>query len=112
MTAAVPWDRFDLIVFDMDGTLYDQPRLRRRMAGLLAREAIRSRSLSVMRTLSAYRRQREVMGDVMASDFADAQYALPGHQPEQVRAIVDDWMERRPLPLLRDCRTPGAGYGH
>ena len=53
MTAAVPWDRFDLIVFDMDGTLYDQPRLRRRMAGLLAREAIRSRSLSVMRTLSA-----------------------------------------------------------
>lgn len=109
MTAAVPWDRFDLIVFDMDGTLYDQPRLRRRMAGLLAREAIRSRSLSVMRTLSAYRRQREVMGDVMASDFADAQYALPGHQPEQVRAIVDDWMERRPLPLLRDCRTPGAG---
>lgn len=108
MSIAIPWDSFDLVVFDMDGTLYDQPPLRRRMAGLLAREAIRQRSLSVMRTLAAFRRQREAMANAVTNDFAVAQYRLPGQSPDAVRATVTDWMEQRPLAMLRDYRTPGA----
>lgn len=109
MSIAIPWDSLDLIVFDMDGTLYDQPPLRRRMAGLLAREAIRARSLAVVRTLAAFRRQRESMAHAVTTDFIVAQYRLPGQSPDFVRATVTDWMEQRPLAMLRDYRTPGAG---
>ncbi|HKY80090.1 MAG TPA: HAD family hydrolase [Sphingobium sp.] len=108
MTERFPWDRFDLVVFDMDGTLYDQGRLRRRMAGLIARDAFRNRSLAAMRTLAAFRRRREMLGGAMAGDFTTAQYELPGHRPDEVRAIVADWMEQRPLALLPGCRAAGA----
>lgn len=104
----VRWTHYDLVVFDMDGTLYDQPRLRRRMMVRLAGEAIRSRSLAVPRTLSAFRRRREALGTATAVDFAVAQYDLPGRPAETVRALVEDWIEQRPLPLLRECRTAGA----
>lgn len=104
------WDAFDLVVFDMDGTLYDQPRLQRRMMVALVRDAIRSRSLGAIRTLSAFRRHRESLADTAMEDFDAAQYHLPGHAPEQVRALVADWMERRPLPLLRQCRAEGVEH--
>ncbi|EQB14472.1 hypothetical protein L288_01635 [Sphingobium quisquiliarum P25] len=108
MSAAIAWDAFDLIVFDMDGTLYDQRSLRWRMARLLMGDAIRTRSLAAVRTLSAYRRQRETMGSGMTVDFVSEQYRLAGRCPDAVRATVAEWMERRPLPLLRRHRTPGV----
>ena len=108
MTAEIIWDKFDLVVFDMDGTLYDQPRLRRRMLGQLAREMFRSRSVKVPRILAAFRRRREALADRMVSDFARLQYELPGYEPLAVRALVTEWLEQRPLPLLRALRTEGA----
>lgn len=108
MIQRVPWERFDLIVFDMDGTLYDQGMLRRRMAAMIARDAIRCRSLSAVRTLAAFRRQRERLGDAVAGDLATLQYELAGRNADDVRSIVAEWMEQRPLPLLRDCRTRGV----
>ncbi|WP_375194390.1 HAD family hydrolase [Sphingobium sp.] len=108
MAAAVLWDRFDLIIFDMDGTLYDQSRLRRRMLVMLLAEIARSRSMAVPQLLRAFRRQRERLADAMEADFARLQYVLPGHDPERVRAIVTEWMEERPLPSLRALRTAGV----
>lgn len=108
MTAPVAWDRYDLVVFDMDGTLYDQRRLRLRMAALLALEVARTRSLAVPRVLAAFRRKREALADAGARDFLRRQYQLPGHSSDTVRALVREWIERRPLPLLRGCRVRGA----
>ncbi|WP_150291524.1 HAD family hydrolase [Sphingobium estronivorans] len=105
----IDWDRLDLIVFDLDGTLYDQPPVRRRMAVMLAGEVIRSRSTAVPRMLGAYRRRREALAEAMAQDFAREQYCLPGCDPGAVRAVVSEWMEQRPLPLLRRFRVEGAG---
>nr|WP_256869345.1 HAD family hydrolase [Sphingobium lactosutens] len=98
-----------MVVFDMDGTLYDQSRLQRHMMAALARDALRRRSLCTIRTLSAFRKQRESMADMPVEDFDAAQYRLPGRAPEQVRMMVADWMERRPLPLLRRYRAAGVG---
>lgn len=108
MTDSIAWDRFDLIVFDMDGTLYDQPPLRRHMAAKLAIDAIRSRSLAVPRLLRDYRSHRETLAGKTDIDFVREQYALPGHDPAAVRAAVADWMERRPLPLLAAYRARGV----
>lgn len=107
MTALVPWDSFDLIVFDMDGTLYDQSRLRRRMLALLIREVLRSRSTKVPSVLRAFRRHREALADATEQDFARLQYVLPRREPDLVRAVVAEWIEERPLALLRTFRTEG-----
>ncbi|MET0365248.1 MAG: HAD family hydrolase [Sphingobium sp.] len=108
MTGGVAWTTYDLVVFDMDGTLYDQARLRWGMARQLAAEALRMRSLAIPRLLSAYRRQREVLGRMEVDDFLERQYHLPQHDPETVRALVGEWMEERPLALLPACRLPGV----
>lgn len=108
MTRNIEWDDIDLVVFDMDGTLYDQRPLRMRMLGMLAKEIIRSRSLAVPRILAAFRRRREELGEARALDFAERQYDLPGHSPEVVCALVAEWMLQRPLPFLALYRTPGV----
>lgn len=106
------WNMVDLVVFDMDGTLYDQRRLRMLMLAQLLRDAIVNRSLHTILTLRAFRRSREALADRQVQDFLTAQYAIPavprGCSPEAVRELVAEWMERRPLPLLRDCRRPGV----
>jgi FMN phosphatase YigB (HAD superfamily) len=106
------WDEINLVVFDMDGTLYDQRKLRALMLGALIAEAIRNRSLDTMLTLRAFRRAREQLAVSSAGDFLDAQYAIPatwrGHPEARVRALVAEWMEQRPLPLLAACRRPGV----
>ncbi|WP_313807414.1 HAD family hydrolase [Sphingobium sp.] len=107
MTGSIAWKQFDLIVFDMDGTLYDQAALRRRMLTLLVREAVRSRSLAVPRLLGAFRRHRERLADRADVDFIRQQYRLRGHDSERVREVVNEWIDERPLPHLRSFRAKG-----
>jgi phosphoglycolate phosphatase len=104
------WSRIDLVVFDVDGTLYDQQRLRRAMLGRLLLDAARTRSLHALRVLRVFRRVRESLGDAQDPDFEVLQYERAaqkvGCTAEQVRALATEWMERRPLPLLAGCRLP------
>ena len=104
------WNDIDLVVFDVDGTLYDQRRLRLAMLGQLLQEAWRTRSLDTLRTLRTFRRVREALGDTPGADFMLAQYALTAscHQKTEaeVRALATQWLEQRPLPLLAGCRYP------
>ena len=104
------WSAIDLVVFDVDGTLYDQARLRRAMLAQLARASLRSRSLDVVNALRHFRRVREWLADQPGDDFATRQYALAaarcGLTAGEVEALAREWMERRPLPLLAACRYP------
>lgn len=111
-TVASPfsWDSIDLVVFDVDGTLYDQRRLRLAMLGLLLADALRTRSLSTLRTLRTFRRVRESLGDTPASAFMQEQYARTalqhGMRAEDVERLATEWLERKPLPMLAACRYP------
>ena len=75
--ALLDWDVIELVIFDMDGTLYDQRRLRARMLVALLRDAIARRSLETLLTLRAFRRCRETLAESPADDFLTAQYAVP-----------------------------------
>lgn len=105
------WDAVDLVIFDVDGTLYDQAPLRLRMATALLLDAARSRSLRKLAVLRAYRHRREELADEGGA-FVDRQFddtaARLGCAPADVRAIAGEWIERRPLPHLRACRVPGV----
>ena len=106
----IAWDEIDLVVFDVDGTLYDQRRLRLAMLGLLLADALRTRSLGTMRTLRTFRRVRESLGDAPAEAFMQEQYARTalrhGTRAEEVERLATEWLERKPLPMLAACRYP------
>ena len=111
MIASFDWSTIGLVVFDVDGTLYDQGRLRRRMAVDLVRHSIGTLDLSTVRILTRYRRVREQLGESGAVDFETTLLrdvaATTGVSAERIRAIVGDWMERRPLPHISACRYFG-----
>jgi len=113
MAAAFDPERWDAVVFDVDGTLYEQSPLRRKMAvELLAYCALRPWQAGLLRRLQTFRRQREALGEEEAADVRRLQYERPavalGLDPEALRREVEEWMEHRPLRHLASCRVTGA----
>jgi phosphoglycolate phosphatase len=110
--ASLDWSTIDLVVFDVDGTLYDQRQLRLGMLRQLIVHTWQTRSLDTLLILRTFRRVREALGelddDQAGADFMTLQYAQTasrhGTTPATVRALTDEWMEQRPLPLLAACR--------
>lgn len=105
------WRRARLIIFDMDGTLYDQRCLRRQMLRALTAHCLRHPGdLGVLRVISAYRKAREELADEGAAGIRAQQYARPaerlGLRPAEVERIVRIWMHERPLEYLARCRHP------
>jgi HAD superfamily hydrolase (TIGR01549 family) len=105
------WDDIRLVVFDVDGTLYDQRSLRLRMLGEMLLPSARNRDFETIRILRAYRRIREDLGDSLHEDFEQelvAQTArLVGCSADRVRTTAREWLERRPLRYLMRYRYPG-----
>lgn len=101
------------VIFDVDGTLYDQPKLRRCMTGELLRYVLRSplHGLRAVFVLTAFRRLREKLPELEVQNLAHVQYSMTaaklGYPPEQIRSIVQEWMFRRPLRHLASCKLAG-----
>ena len=104
------WEAIDLVVFDVDGTLYSQSRLRRIMFGRLIADAWASRSLRTINTLRVFRQIRESLGNQPNADFLTQQYQQTAGRcqvsVDEVRRLTSDWLEQRPLPFLTGCRYP------
>ncbi len=102
------------VVFDVDGTLYNQGPVRRAMMVRLARAHVaRPRTgARTVRTLAAYRRAQEALreaafeGDVGTEQLALAA-AQVGAQVADVRALVERWMETAPLDAVATHARPG-----
>lgn len=109
---SINWSPIDLVIFDVDGTLYSQRALRLHIIRDLLLYSVVRLDRSLIRILSAYRRIREELGDAEVVDFEPVliERTAMATQYTQlaVRAAVDEWIERRPLPYLRRCRYPGV----
>lgn len=105
------WDAIRLVVFDVDGTLYRQRPVRARMLRDLLLHSLWKRDLNVVSVLASYRRIRERLGNEQVADFERVLLAetaaSTSNSAECVRSIVAEWIERRPVPYLVDCRYPG-----
>lgn len=101
-----------LVIFDVDGTLYDQSRLRHAMAVRLLSHVALTGNISTLRALKAYRHTREIAADAEQPDFENEAIAAAARagkmREDQAREIVVEWMHRRPLPLLARCRYAGV----
>jgi len=103
------------VIFDVDGTLYDQPPLRRAMAIRLMRCVARQPATGArtIRVLRAYRHAQETLRHAPTVDnVAAAQIRIAaertGIHEETVAACVRRWMEEEPLDLLGRCVYPGT----
>jgi putative hydrolase of the HAD superfamily len=105
------WESIRLVAFDVDGTLYRQRPLRLRMAVNLLLDALLNRDMITIRVLARFRRIRERLGDGEVADFARALFAETAAanaiSEDEARAIVAEWIDRRPLPYLAAYRYPG-----
>lgn len=110
--SVVDWGRVAAVVFDMDGTLYDQAPLRARMVPRLGLHALAGLDIKLLRIVSELRRERERLAEAECSPFEDALVAAVAERAdvpaERVRAVMVEWLETRPLPLLAPCIVPGT----
>jgi HAD superfamily hydrolase (TIGR01549 family) len=107
---ALNWNEIRLVVFDVDGTLYDQRGLRFCMLREMLVSSVRRRDTDFIRVLRVYRRIREELGDSLHENFeqelTSRTAALVGCSQEQVRSTAEEWLERRPLRHLIRYRYP------
>ncbi|MBY5402362.1 HAD family hydrolase [Rhizobium leguminosarum] len=93
------------------GTLYNQRRLRLRMAGELLADAVARGSLINLRVLRAYRFLHEAIGEEEIDDFQTSLMARivarTGQPAEKIEAVVSEWIGRRPLAYIASCRYDG-----
>ena len=103
------------LIFDVDGTLYDQGKLRRRMFfELLCRFVKKPRLVRDIKVLYRFRKNREILskdndnsGCLENRQYAEVAREL-GMGIEEVRNVVNDWMFERPLNHLAACIYPGV----
>jgi FMN phosphatase YigB (HAD superfamily) len=109
-----PRQRIRAVLFDLDGTLYDQRRMRVLMAAELLTLPL-SRPLSAprrLRALSAYRKAQKILRDKPFSvtgprkqlEFAAERVDMT---PGELEHVVREWMFERPLKYMRCCRARG-----
>ena len=108
-----PSRRIRAVVFDLDGTLYDQRRMRALMAVELVTLAFRHplRAPRNWHALGAYRKAQETVRSKALGAAAAAQLEIAaqrtGLMPAVIEQIVDEWMFERPLKHLPKCRAVG-----
>jgi FMN phosphatase YigB (HAD superfamily) len=108
MVVAEQSDRLEAIVFDVDGTLYRQGPVRRRMALRLAAACVTQplRTLDALRVIRSFRNNLETLRTVVGEGADHPAQQLrrtveqTGMSEALVRSLVEEWMFERPLALI------------
>jgi phosphoglycolate phosphatase/putative hydrolase of the HAD superfamily len=109
----VDWSAIKVVIFDVDGTLYTQSRLRKKMlVALLAYYAVRPWKVEEIMILQRFRAEREKRAGYAGGDLENAQYdwciKKGGYSPAKVRRVIQQWMFTFPNPYLQKCTYPGT----
>lgn len=115
MNAELPrldYAKFRAVIFDVDGTLYDQRRLRKMMVRELGLFCLTHPwRISEANIVSKFRHLREENFAREETSLEEAQYRWTaealGIDASRVRRVVEDWMFARPLKHLKACRPAG-----
>lgn len=105
------WRNIHLVCFDVDGTLYDQRRLRLLMMREMLIEATLSKRVKFIQILRKYRSLRE-NSESLSENFEQIIISKTAHligcKEEDVNNTVIEWIHKRPLRYLRQCRYAGV----
>ncbi|MBV8802712.1 MAG: HAD family hydrolase [Gammaproteobacteria bacterium] len=108
----INWSIIKAVIFDVDGTLYDQQNLRRRMLiELIKYYLFHPRRLYDLKIIRDFRREREKRISDFVVDLEEAQYnwtaKTSGVSPARVRSVIQKWIFEVPLQHIPFCRYPG-----
>ena len=108
----INWNELEVVIFDVDGTLYNQSILRKQMAlQLLGHYLVRPWNLYDLQVIRIFRKEREKMCLEQLQNLEEAQYercAQKVNRPShKVKALITRWMYQAPLPLLAASRFAG-----
>ncbi len=97
------------VIFDVDGTLYDQKRLRQRMlVDIFTTLLLSPGKLIDVKILWNFRKNREKIITMQIKDIERQQYLRCAKAlnvpPERVRKTVHEWMFEKPLRYLKSCQ--------
>ncbi len=103
--------RFKAVIFDVDGTLYNQQKLRKLMLiEMLKYYLSHPDELQDLKIIRDFRREREKRALEVVFDLENAQYdwaaKISGVSPKRVRNIVQKWIFRVPLKHIPSCSYP------
>jgi FMN phosphatase YigB (HAD superfamily) len=117
LRSTIPPQFVTTLVFDVDGTLYEQQALRRAMLLRLLAHAVMQPAgphggIATFRALRAYRRAQELLrGAEVNGSIGERQIQLAceltGQSSDVLAAIVDRWMDREPLVVVERFVMPG-----
>lgn len=113
-TPEVDWRGVKAVIFDVDGTLYDQSKLRKRMLfALLNYYLWRPWRIREMLMLSHFRAERESRAGQGCPDLEHAQYSWcadkRGYPVHKLKEIVERWIFQHPVRYLGGYTYPGTG---
>lgn len=102
------------VVFDIDGTLYSQKKMRAVISSMLLLNAIGSpkKYTRTIKVILNYRKAHEILRNrrEKCSDLAEKQISLTselsGIDTKTVCEIVDKWFGTIPLKILPKCKRP------
>lgn len=104
--------RYELVVFDLDGTLYRQAPVRRAMVVDLLRHGGTPGRYRRFKILHHFRKLREDLAIEAPKDFEDLLFsrlaARTGYERPFLTGLVREWMEERPLIHLKAAVVAGA----
>jgi phosphoglycolate phosphatase/putative hydrolase of the HAD superfamily len=109
----VDWRKVKAVIFDVDGTLYTQGKLRKKMAfALLRHYSLRPWRYRDMVVLHHFREEREKRAGYQHGDLENAQYAWCAEKVNrpirEIKKVVDQWMFAFPNQYLPACVYPGT----
>ena len=108
----IDWRNIKLVVFDVDGTMYNQKRLRRKMfISLVAYYLFRPSRWSDLRILKTFREEREKHKSHPTEDLQQDQFiwceTRTGKDINRIRQVVTQWIIKYPLQYLHRMVYPG-----
>lgn len=104
---------YDVFIFDLDGTLYDQNLLRKKIIRALLFRLLSFRvKFLELKIIQNFRRLREEHKAYAAPQLDEEQYSWCAEKLNipavKVRAVIEKWMLEFPLDILLSARYPGV----
>jgi len=109
MRNLIAWNRVRGVIFDVDGTLYDQRRLRIMMLLEISKSFFQKRlAIRDIKIINCFRKNRESLAlkeeiNISSRQLLDVANAL-SIDPNIVAGIIDEWIYQRPLKYMQVCR--------
>ncbi len=110
---SIDWSSIRVVIFDVDGTLYNQTTLRDKMKfALLKHYMLRPWRYVDLRIISVFRKERDKLSHGDYSNLEEAQFEVcarkTGYPIERVKQVIRYWMFNYPLRFLDHCKYPGV----